>query len=93
MQRDMLADELGPDARILDLVGSHARPLIGGDVAHAIAAGLHAVHADAREIGHGIGQLLELDPVILNVLPSGEMAVTAIIAPRHMGEHSQLFGR
>ena len=90
MQRHMLANELGPDARILDLVRRHAGPLVGGDVAHAIAAGLHAVHADAGEIGHGVGQFLELDPVVLNVLPRGEMPVAAIVAARHMRQHPHL---
>ncbi len=56
MQRDVLADQFGPDARVFDLVGRDARPLVGGDVAHAIAAGLHAVHADAGEVGHGVGE-------------------------------------
>ena len=45
MQRRVLAHDLRPDARVLDLVGRDARPLVGGDVAHAIAAGLDAVHA------------------------------------------------
>ena len=90
MQRHMLADQLGPDARILDLVRRHAGPLVGGDVAHAVAAGLHAVHADAGEIGHGVGQFLELDPVKLDVLPRGEMAVAAIVAARDMRQHAQL---
>ncbi len=78
------------NARILDLVGRHAGPLVGGDVAHAIAAGLHAVHADAGEVGHGVGQFGELDPVELDVLPRGEMAVAAIVAARDMRQHAQL---
>ena len=93
MQRDMLADHFGPDARILDLVGRHAGPLVGRDVAHAIAAGLHAVHADAGEVGHGVRQFVELDPVELDVLPRGEVAVAAIVAARDMGEHAHLLGR
>ena len=93
MQRHMLADDLGPDARILDLVGRDAGPLVGGDVAHAIAAGLHAVHADAGEIGHRVRQFLELDPVVLDVLPRGEMAVAAIVAARDMRQHAQLLRR
>ena len=92
MQREVLAQQLRPDARILDLVGRDAGPLIGGDVAHAIAAGLHAVQAGAREIGHRVGQLLELDPVELDVLPRGEMAVVAVVAPRHVREHAHLVG-
>ena len=86
----MLTNQLGPDARILDLVRRHTGPLVRGDVAHAIAAGLHAVHADAGERGHGVGQFLELDPVILNVLPGGEMPVAAIEAPRHVRQHAHL---
>ena len=93
MQRHVLADHLGPDARILDLVGRDAGPLVGRDVAHVVAAGLHAVHADAGEIGHGVGQLLELDPVELDVLPRGEMAVAAVVAPRDVGQHAQLLRR
>ena len=93
MQRDMLPDHLGPDARVFDLVGGDTRPLIGGDVAHVVAAGLHAVHADAGEVGHRRGQLFELDPVKLNVRPGGEMAVTAVIAARNMRQHAQLFRR
>jgi hypothetical protein len=43
------------------------------------------VHADAGKIGHGVGQLGELDPVELDVLPRGEVAVAAIVAARDMG--------
>jgi len=50
MQGRMLAQQLGADARILDLAGRHAGPLVGGDVAHAIAAGLHAVQPGTREV-------------------------------------------
>ena len=93
MHGQMLAQHLGPDARILDLVGGDAGPLVGGDIAHAIAAGLHAVQADAGEIGHGVGQLLEFDPVELDVLPRGEMAEIAVVAPRHVRQHAHLRGR
>ena len=93
MQRHVLADDFGADARILDLVGRHARPLVGRDIAHDIAAGLHAVHADFGEIGHGVRQFGELDPVILDVLPRGEMAVAAVVLARDGGKHAQLLGR
>ena len=93
MQRHVLADELGPDARVFDLVRRNAGPLVGGDVAHVVAAGLHAVHADTGELRHGVRQLLKLDPVELNVLPRGEMAVAAIVTPRHARQHAQLLRR
>ena len=68
MQGRPLADDLGPDARILDLVGGGAGERVGGDVADAVAAGLDAVHPDAGEVGQDVRQLLELDPVELDVL-------------------------
>ena len=92
VQRQMLAQQFRPDARILDLVGRDAGPLIGGDVTHAIAAGLHPVQSGARQIGHGVGQFIELDPVELDVLPRGEMAVVAVVAARNMRQHAQLVG-
>ena len=92
MQREVLAQQFGPDTRILDLVGRDASPLVGGDVAHAIAAGLHAVQPRVGEIRHGVRQLGELDPVELNVLPRGEMAIATVIAARHIGELAHLIG-
>ena len=89
----MLAQNFRPQPCIFDLVGRDAGPLIGRDIAHAIAAGLHPVQSGTREIGHGIGQLGKLDPIELNVLPGGEMPIAAIIASRHMGKHAQLRGR
>ncbi len=93
MQGEMLAQQLRPDAGILDLVGRNPGPLVGGDVAHAVAAGLHPVQSGAREIGHGVGQLRKLDPVELDVLPGGEVAVIAVVAPGDMRQHAQLVRR
>ncbi len=68
-------------------------PLVGRDVAHAVAARLHAVQACARELGHGVGQLFELDPVELDVLPGCEMAVVAVVAARDMRQRAHLLRR
>ena len=69
---------------ILDLAGRHAGPLVRGDVAGVVARGLHGVNADLGEIGQRIRQFGELDPVELDVLPGGEMAVAAVVsAARH----------
>jgi len=93
VQRDVLADDLGPHPWIFDLVGRDAGPLIGGDVADHIAAGLHAVHADAGQVGHGVRQFGELDPVELDVLARGEVTIAAVVAPSDMREPAQLFRR
>ncbi len=90
MQRRILPQQLGPDARIVDLARRHAGPLVGGDVADAVAAGLNAVHADGGKVGHRIGQVGQLDPVELDVLPRREVAVAAVIFARDMRQHAHL---
>ncbi len=49
-----------------------------------------AMHADLGEIGQRIRQLGELDPVELDVLPRGEMAVAAVVAARDMRQRPHL---
>ena len=93
MQRRPLAQDLAPGARVLELVIGGAGERIGGDVAHAIAAGLDAVHLDIGERGQHVGNVDELHPVELQVLPRGEMAVAAIPPPPDHGELAQLLGR
>ena len=51
------------------------------------------MEAGAGEVRHGVRQILELDPVELDVLPRGEMPVVAVVAAADMGEHAQLVGR
>ena len=84
MQCRELPQQLGPDPGILDLAGGDPGPLVRGDVAGVVARGLHGVDADFGEIGQRVRQFGELDPVELDVLPRGEVAVAAIVAPRDM---------
>ena len=51
------------------------------------------MNADLGEIGQRIRQFGELDPVELDVLPRGEMAIAAIVAPRDMRQPPQLLRR
>ena len=60
-----LAQDLAPRARILQLVIGGAGKRIGGDVAHAIAAGLDAVHLDLGKRRQHVGNVDQLDPVEL----------------------------
>src|SRR3546814_9089562 len=70
-----LTQQLGPGARVADFVGGGARILVGGNVADAFAAGLDRVHLDRRQLGEDVGRILQLDPVILDILARREMAV------------------
>ena len=78
-----------PDA-LADLAGRDTGPLVRGDVAGVVARGLHGVNADFGQIRQRVRQFGELDPVELDVLPGGEMAVAAVVAPRHMRKPPQL---
>ena len=88
-----LPDDLGIDARILDLVGGGAGIVVGGDVADAIAAGLDGVHLDLGQIVQDVRDIVQLGPVVLDVLPGGEMAEAAVVAPGDMAQHAQLVRR
>ena len=85
-----LAQQLGPRARIGHFVGGGAGELVRGNVADAIAAGLDGVHLHRRQLGKDVGRILQLDPVELEVLARGEMAVAAVVLARDMAQHPHL---
>ena len=66
--------------------------MVGGGVADAIAAGLNRVHVDACQIGQDIRDLLELGPVVLNVLSRSEVPVVTIVVAGDVRQHAQLPG-
>ena len=84
---------LAPGARVFQLVVDGAGERIGGDVAHAIAARLNAMHLDVGERAQDLRHVDQLHPVELQILPRGEMAVAAVEAPADHGELAQLAGR
>ena len=86
VQGGPLADDLAVGPRIVDLVARDARHVIGGDVAHAVAAGLDGVHLHAGELGQDVRDVGEIRPVQLQVLPRGEVTITAVVAARDVGE-------
>ena len=93
VKRRPLAEELGVGAGIDDLVAGNAREMIGGDVAHAISAGLDGVHLHAGELGQDVGDVLQPRPVELDVLARSEVAVTSVILPADVRQLSKLPGR
>src|SRR3546814_9284498 len=48
------------------------------------------MHLHRREIGQNICRIFQLDPVILDVLTRGEMAITPVIFARDRGKHMHL---
>ena len=85
-----LAQQLGIGARIDDFVGGGAGVLVGTDVADAVAAGLDRMHLDGGEIGQDVGRFFQLDPVVLDVLPGGEVAIAAIVLVGDIAQHAHL---
>src|ERR1700722_13407714 len=92
MERRPLPDDLAPGPRILEFIRGNSRKMIRGGIADAVAAGLNGVHLDGREFSQYVGHLLELRPVVLNVLAGGEMSGAAIVAPRNPAQRAQLYG-
>jgi hypothetical protein len=93
MEGRPLPDDFAVDAGIFDLIAGHAGKVIGGDVADAVAGGLDGVHLHARQLGQDVGRVLQPDPVELQVLPRGEVAVALVVAARDVGQLAQLPGR
>ena len=75
-----LTDDLRPDSRVLNLILGDPGELIGSDVADAVAAGLNAMHLDGGELRQNFRRLFQLRPVVLNVLPRGEVSITFVVA-------------
>ena len=75
VQARPLANDLAIDPRVLDLVRGGAGEMIGGDIADAVARSLHRVHLDFRQIGEDRRHVFQARPVVLDILPGGEMAV------------------
>ena len=85
-----LAQDLRIGPRILELVAGDAGELVRRDIADAVARGLNGVHLDPGKVFQQVGHLFQLDPVVLDVLAGGEMAVVAIVFARDHGELAKL---
>ena len=83
-------DQLCPDQRVDEFIGSHAGEMIGSRIPDAVAAGLDRMHLDRRELGQNVGHGLELRPVELDVLARREMRIAPVIGPGDVGELADL---
>ncbi len=85
-----LADRLGPDAGVVDLLGRRAGARVGCDVAHAVAGGLHRMQVDLGQRIEDVRHVAQLDPVQLQVRTRGEVAVALVPGAGDVGELAQL---
>ena len=90
MQARPLANDLAERPRVFDLLVRRAGEMIRGDVADAIAAGLDAMHLDAREFFQNVGHVHQLDPMELHIGARGEVAVALVVFARDMRQHAHL---
>jgi hypothetical protein len=85
-----LAHQLAPGPRVLDLVHRDPGELVGGDVAHAIAAGLDGMHLDLGEFGEDVRDFFEPGPVELDVLAGGEVGIALVVVTGDVCQPAQL---
>ena len=85
-----LAQQLRIRAGVHHFVGRGSGILVGTDVADAVAAGLDRVHLHRGEIGQDVRRIFQLDPVVLDVLARGEVAIAAVILVRDIPQHRHL---
>ena len=89
-RRRPLADDLAVRPRIIELIGGDAGQVIGGDVAHAVAARLDGVHLHGGKLREDVRHALERRPVELQILARREVAVAAVVALGDVAELAQL---
>ena len=63
--------------RVDDLVGRHAGDRAAEEAARGVAAGLGRLQADRLEAPPDLGHVLDADPVVLDVLPVGDVGGVA----------------
>ena len=90
MERGPLPEQLRVGARVDELVPGDAGKVIGGDVAHAVAAGLNGMHLDACKLCQDVRNVLEPGPVELDILTCGEVAVASVILAADVRQLAQL---
>jgi hypothetical protein len=64
--------------------------MVRRDVADTVARRLDGRDLDLGQLGENVRRLLELYPVVLDVLPRREVAEASVVDTRYMGEFSHL---
>ena len=92
LAKEGVGDALRVGAHVEDFVGGKASPGACGDVADRVVAGLPVGEPDIGEQVHEVGDALQGDEVILDVLAGGEVALAAAELVGDAGELVDLAG-
>src|ERR1022692_1130429 len=77
LAQEGVGEALGVGADVEDFVARNTGPGAGGDVADGVVAGLAVGEPDIGQEVHQVGDLVERDEVILDVLAGGEVTASA----------------
>ena len=90
MQRRPLSQQFTNGARVCDFICGGTGPMVRGHVADAVAGGLNAVHFNFGQGIKNVSRVFQLDPVVLNVLSRGEVAIAAVPLVGDVGQAAHL---
>ena len=80
-------------ARIDDFIGRDAGERVRCCITDTVAGRLDRVHFHGCQVRQDIGRLLQFNPVELDVLARGEVAIAPVVLARDVREHAHLFRR
>src|SRR5690606_29935996 len=91
---DVAAHDLGDRPRgVDDLVGGDSRDRAAEDDARDVAARLGRLEADGLEASPDLGDVLDADPVQLDVVPVGDVRGVATEGDGELADDAELLGR
>ena len=85
-----LAQQFGHGARIFDFVRGGPGKMVCCHVSNGVAAGLDGMHAHIGQRIQHIRHILQLGPVVLNVLARREVAIAFVPALGQVGQLAHL---
>mmetsp|Transcript_1021 Transcript_1021/g.1211 ORF Transcript_1021/g.1211 Transcript_1021/m.1211 type:complete len:274 (+) Transcript_1021:893-1714(+) len=88
-----LTDQFRDRAGVFDLVRGGAGEMVGGHVADGVAGGLDCVQVHLCQRVQHVRHVLQLGPVVLDVLTGSEMAIALVPLFRQQRELAHLVGR
>ena len=90
MKRGPLPDDFAIGAGIFYFVSSDTCKLVCGGITDAVAAGLNGVHFYLGQLGQNIWYISQCQPVELDILPGGQMAIAFVKIVSNKGKFAHL---